>query len=149
MATPNVFDLYQAKEEEKVPQLRRKSSRRHNGETSQGPPAKKGRTKVPPKDMPTGQTSAQPSTPAEKQTPPAPSNPPAAPTREQNKWEETLGAKLSSHALRAAKDRLAHIVKNDRIKNAMVEVESMGVDQILNRTLNEIASVSTSLSLRP
>ena len=95
--------------------------------------------------MPTGQTSAHPPAPAEKQTPPAPSNPPAAPTREQNKREETLGAKLSSRAVRAAKDRIAYIGKNDRVKDAMVEAESMGVDQILNRTLNEIASVSTYL----
>ena len=99
--------------------------------------------------MPAGQTSAHPSAPAEKQTPPTPPNPTAAPTREQNKREETLGAKLSNHALQVAKDFLAHIVKNDRVKNALVEAESMAVDQILNRTLNEKASVSASLSLRP
>ena len=92
--------------------------------------------------MPAGQTSAHPPAPAEKQTPPAPPNPSVTPTREQNKREETLGAKLSSHALRVAKDRLAHIVKNDRVKDVMVEAESMGVDQILNKTLNEISSVS-------
>ena len=53
-----------------------------------------------------------------------------------------------SRALRSAKERLMHIGKNDRVKVSMVEAEDMPVDQILNRTLNEISSVSTSLSLK-
>ncbi|XP_062078206.1 KNR4/SMI1 homolog [Humulus lupulus] len=151
MVTPNVFDLYNDEEEEEVPQLRRKSSRRQTGETSQRP-AKKSRTEDPPRHVPAGQTSIHPPDPAEKETPPAPKIPPpapknpspAAPSREQDRREETLGAKLSSCVVRAAKDRITHIGKNDRVKDAMVKAESMTVDLILNRTLNEISSALLS-----
>ncbi|XP_062114181.1 uncharacterized protein LOC133825218 [Humulus lupulus] len=135
MATPNVFDLYNVEEEEEVPQLRRKSSRRQTGETSQRP-AKKGRTEDPPRDVPAGQTTIHPPTPAEKETPPAPkipppapkNPPPAAPSKEQDRREETLGAKLSSRAVRVAKDRIAYIGKNDRVKDAMTVIEQKVVE---------------------
>ena len=142
MATPNVFNLYQAEEEVEVPLVRRKTSRRHNGESSQGPSAKKGRTEDPSKDAPTGQASAQPSAPAEKEAAPA-ANPPPAARREHTSQAELPGTKLSNRSLRSAKDRLAHILKHGRCREAMAEAESMGVDQILNRALNEVASVST------
>ncbi|XP_062088909.1 uncharacterized protein LOC133795475 [Humulus lupulus] len=146
---PNWEGPFEIIEEEEVPQLRRKSSRRQTGETSQRP-AKKGRTKDPPRDVPAGKTSIHPLAPVEKETPPTPKiPPPAAPSREQDRREKTLGAKLSSRTVRAAKDRIAHIGKNDRVKDAMVMAESMTVDLILNRTLNEISSVSTSLFLKP
>ena len=141
MASPNVFDLYQTQEEEEVPLVQWKSARRHDGESSQAPPAKKGRTADPSKDGPTGQPSAQPPAPAEKETAPA-TNPPPAARREQASQAEIPGTKLSNRSLRSAKDRLAHILKHDRCREAMAEAESMGVDQILNRALNEVASVS-------
>ncbi|XP_062119414.1 uncharacterized protein LOC133833180 [Humulus lupulus] len=78
MATPNIFDLYQIQEEEEVPLVRRKSAKRHNDESSQGPLAKKRRTDDPSKDGPTGQASAQPSAPAEKEAAPAANPSPAA-----------------------------------------------------------------------
>ncbi|XP_062112680.1 uncharacterized protein LOC133823846 [Humulus lupulus] len=126
MTTPNVFDLYQAQEEEEVPLVRQKSSRRHNGESSQGPLAKKGRTDDPSKDMPSRQASAQPSAPAEKEAPPAATNPTPAVTKEQSQQAEVPGTKLSHRALQSAKDRLAHILKHDRCKEAMAEAENMG-----------------------
>ena len=144
IASPNVFDLYQTQEEEEVPLVRRrKSARRQDGESSQAPSAKKSRAADPPKDGPSGQPSAQPPAPAEKEVPLATTNPSPAAKKEQAQQAELPGAKLSSRSLRSAKDRLAHILKHDRCREAMAEAENMGVDQILNRALNEVASVST------
>ena len=50
-----------------------------------------------------------------------------------------------SRAIRSAKDHLDRIGKGDRVRVAMVEAEELPVDQILNRALNEISSVSVSL----
>ena len=145
--------MYQAEDEEEVPQLQRKPKKRI-GESSRGPPAKKGRTEDLPKDAPTGQTpeptgQTHPPAPTEKQTPPAPPNPPAAPTREEITREEALGAKLMSRTLRSARDRLDRIGKGDRVRDAMVEAENLRANQVLNRALNEISSVSTSSLLKP
>ncbi|XP_062118840.1 uncharacterized protein LOC133832521 [Humulus lupulus] len=145
MALPNVFDLYQTQEEEEVPLVRRKSARRHNGESSQAPLAKKGRTDDPFKDGPTGQPSAQPSAPAEKETAPA-ANPSPAARREQTLQVELTGTKLSNRSLRLAKDCLAHILKHERCREAMAKAESLGVDQILNRALNEVANTMLTIT---
>ncbi|XP_062115409.1 uncharacterized protein LOC133829666 [Humulus lupulus] len=148
MATPNIFDMYQAEEEEEVPQLQRRSKRR-TGESSRGPPAKKGRIEDLPKDPPTGQTpgptgQTHPPAPTEKQTPPAPPNPPATSARDEVVRDEALGTKLMSRTLRSARDRLDCIGKGDRVRDAMVEAENLGADQVLNRALNEISSALLS-----
>ncbi|XP_062115240.1 uncharacterized protein LOC133829553 [Humulus lupulus] len=49
-----------------------------------------------------------------------------------------------SRTLRSARDRLDRIGKSDRVRDAMVEAEDMGADQVLNRTLNEISSALLS-----
>ena len=153
MTSANVFDLYSTQEEE-VPLVRkRKSTKKHDGESSQVPPAKKNRATDPSKDGPSGQPSTQPPASAEKEIPPPPAatNPsPTAPTKQAQQTEGALpGARLSSRSLRSAKDCLTHILKHDRYREAMAKAETMGVDQILNRALNEVASVSIlSLLLR-
>ena len=77
MASANVFDLYSTQEEEEVPLVRKKRlTRKHDGEPSQMP--KKNRATDPSKDGPSGQTSAQPPAPLEKEIPPPPA--PAATT---------------------------------------------------------------------
>ncbi|XP_062089749.1 calcium-dependent protein kinase 27-like [Humulus lupulus] len=133
MASANVFDLYSTQEEEEVPLVRKKRlTRKHDGDPSQMPSAKKNRATVPSKDGPSGQTSAQPPAPLEKEIPPPPapatttSSPPAPTEQAQQAKGAPPGAKLSSHSLRSAKDRLAHILKHDRCKEAMAEAETMG-----------------------
>ncbi|XP_062118897.1 uncharacterized protein LOC133832592 [Humulus lupulus] len=146
MASPNVFDLYQTQDEEEVPLVRRrKSARRHDDESSQAPSAKKGRAADPSKDGPSGQPSSQPPATAEKEVPPTAINPSLAVQKEQAQQDELPGARLSICSLRSTKDRLAHILKHDHCREAMVEAENMGVDQILNRALNEEASAMLTM----
>ena len=94
---------------------------------------------------PTGRTPTPPPPPSEQQTTPVRPNPPAAPAREQLSCEEAHGARLMSRAIRSARDRLDRIGKGERVRAAMVQAEELPVDQILNRALNEISSVSVSL----
>ena len=153
MSTPNIFDMYQAEEEEEVPQLQRRSKKR-TGETSQGPSAKKSRPEDLPQGTPTGQSPAPtgrtptpPPAPSEQQNTPARSNPPPAPAREHLSREEAHEARLVSHTIRSAKDRIERIGRGERVGAAMIQAVELPVDQILNRTLNEISSVSISLFL--
>ncbi|XP_062120598.1 uncharacterized protein LOC133834846 [Humulus lupulus] len=150
MSTPNIFDMYQAEEEEEVPQLSRRS-RKRAGESSRGPSAKKSRPEDPPQGTPTGQnpaptgrTPTPPPAPSEQQNTPVRLNPPAAPTREHLSREEAHGARLVSRAIRSAKDRLDCIGKGEHIGIAMIQAEELPVDQILNRALNEISSALLS-----
>ncbi|XP_062089735.1 uncharacterized protein LOC133796277 [Humulus lupulus] len=147
MASANVFDLYSTQEEEEVTLVQKKRlTRKHDGEPSQMPSAKKNRATGPSKDGPSGQTSAQPPAPLEKEIPPPPApaattpSPPAPTEQAQQTEGVPPGAKLSSRSLRSTKDFLTHILKHDPCKEAMAEAETMGVDQILNRALNEVAS---------
>ncbi|XP_062079657.1 uncharacterized protein LOC133784238 [Humulus lupulus] len=142
--------MYQAEEEEEVPQLQRKPKKRI-GESSQGPPAKKGRPEDPPQGTPTGQSPAPtgrtptpPPAPSEQQTTLVRPNPPAAPAREHLSREEAHGARLKSRAIRSARDRLDRIGKGERVRAAMVQAEELPVDQIMNRALNEISSALLS-----
>ena len=153
MTTPNVFDMYQAEEEEEeeVSQLTRRPKKRA-GESSRGPSAKKSRPEDPPQGTPTGQSPAPtgrtptpPPAPSGQQTTPVRPNPPAAPAREHLSREEAHGARLVSRAIRSAKDRLDRIGKGERVGAAMIQAEELPVDQILNRVLNEISSVSVLL----
>ena len=153
MSTPNIFDMYQAEEEEEVPQLQRRSKKR-TGETSRGPSAKKSRPEDLPQGIPTGQSPAPtgrtptpPPAPSEQQNTPARSNPPPAPAREHLSREEAHEARLVSHTIRSAKDRIERIGRGERVGAAMIQAVELPVDQILNRTLNEISSVSISLFL--
>ncbi|XP_062075221.1 receptor-like kinase LIP2 [Humulus lupulus] len=149
MAFANFFDLYSTQEEEEVPLVRRrKSARKHDRESSQVPPAKKNRATDPPKDGPSGQPSAQNSAPAEKEIPPphAATNPSPTAPNEQAQQADLPGAKLASRSLWSAKDRLTHILKHDCCREAMAEGETMGVNQILNRALNEVASAMLTMT---
>ncbi|XP_062076242.1 uncharacterized protein LOC133780663 [Humulus lupulus] len=150
MSTPNIFDMYQAEEEEEVPQLQRRSKKR-TGETSQGPSAKKSRPEdlpqgTPPgqSPAPTGRTPTPPPAPSEQQNTPARSNPPPAPAREHLSREEAHEARLVSRTIRSAKDRIEHIGKGERVGAAMIQAVELPVDQILNRALNEISSALLS-----
>ncbi|XP_062115079.1 uncharacterized protein LOC133829258 [Humulus lupulus] len=150
MSTPNIFDMYQAEEEEEVPQLQRRSKKRA-GETSQGPSAKKSRPEDLPQGTPTGQSPAPtgrtptpPPAPSEQQNTPARSSPPPAPAREHLSREEAHEARLVSRTIRSAKDRIERIGKGERVGAAMIQAVELPVDQILNRALNEISNALLS-----
>ncbi|XP_062119272.1 uncharacterized protein LOC133833024 [Humulus lupulus] len=152
MDSKNVFDIYSAPEVAEVPLVRKKSSRRHAGECSQTPLGKKNRTVGPSADGPSAQPSTQPPSPREQQIPPptastATTPSPPTPTKQtQQAGAASPGGELSSRALRLAKDRLAKILKHDCCKEAMAGTESMGINQILNRALNEMASAMLTLT---
>ncbi|XP_062096044.1 uncharacterized protein LOC133801825 [Humulus lupulus] len=151
MASANVFDIYSTQDEEEVPLVRkRKSSRRHVGESSQMPSAKKNRASGPPAEGPPAQDTKQ--HPLEQEVPS--SNAPAAKTpsplapieQTQQAGGASTRTELSHRVLRSAKDLLAKILKHDRCKKAMAGTEKMGVNQIINRALNETASAMLTLT---
>ncbi|XP_062086079.1 predicted GPI-anchored protein 58 [Humulus lupulus] len=111
-----VFDIYSAPEAPATPSSKKKTSKRHPGESSKVPQAKKPRTARVPKDGPSANATPPPS-PHEQQTPPAPagSTPsPAAPTDQtQQAGHASTGGNITSRAFRSVKDRVAKIVKHD------------------------------------
>ncbi|XP_062099819.1 uncharacterized protein LOC133805666 [Humulus lupulus] len=111
--------------------------------------AKKTRIEDPPAAGPSKNTTPPPS-PLEQQTPPAPvestPSPPAPVDHTQlaalvQTWDD-----IPSRALRSAKDRMTRILRHERSREAMVGTESMDVDHILNRTLNELASAMLTVT---
>ncbi|XP_062095092.1 uncharacterized protein LOC133800960 [Humulus lupulus] len=148
MASKDMFDMYSAPE---APASKKRASRRHHGECSKAPPAKKTRTADSPTDGPSTNcsttsfspraadsacTSRVESTPS----PPTPANQtqPAAPAPT---WGD-----ISSRALRSAKDRMEKILRHERYREAMVGTDSMDVDQILSRALNKLASAMLTVT---
>ncbi|XP_062119920.1 uncharacterized protein LOC133834347 [Humulus lupulus] len=121
MDSENVFDMYYAPEAPEAHASKRKSSKRHQGESSKAPPAKKSRTADPLTDGPS--TNATPPPPLEQQTPPAPvgstPSPPAPTDQTQQATPTSTGGDLLSRALRSAKDRIAKILKHEHYREAM------------------------------
>ena len=130
MDSENVFDIYSAPEAPAAPPSRKKTSKRHPGESSKAPQAKKPRNAGLPEDGPSA--NATPPSPHEQQTPPAParSTPsPAAPTDQtQQASLASTGGDITSRAFRSVKGRVAKIVKHDRCREAMAATEAMDVD---------------------
>ncbi|XP_062089419.1 uncharacterized protein LOC133795949 [Humulus lupulus] len=149
MDSENVFDIYSALEAPEAPLSKKKMSKRHPGESSKGPSAKKTHTADPPADEPST-NAAPPPSPLEQQTPPAPvgstPSPPAPTDQTQQAAPASTGGDISSRALRLVKDRVTKILKHERCREAMAGMETMDVDQILNRTLNEFASAMLTLT---
>ncbi|XP_062081226.1 uncharacterized protein LOC133786029 [Humulus lupulus] len=139
MESENVFDIYSALEAPVAPSSRKKTSKRHPGESSKVPQAKKPCNAGLSKDG--SLANANPPSPQEQQTPPAParSTPsPAAPTDQtQQAGPASTGGDITSRAFRSVKDRVAKIVKHDRFQ------EAMDVEQILNCALNEFSSAKS------
>ncbi|XP_062075190.1 uncharacterized protein LOC133779218 [Humulus lupulus] len=148
MDSKNLFDIYSAPEAPEAPLSKKKMSKRHPGESSKAPQAKKARTAVPPADGPSTNVTPPPS-PLEQQTPPAPirstPSPPAPTDQTQQAAPASTGGDILSLALRSVKDRVAKILKHERCREAMASTEMMDVDQILTRTLNEFASLEAVL----
>ncbi|XP_062114437.1 uncharacterized protein LOC133825524 [Humulus lupulus] len=135
-----MFDFYSAPD---APGSKKKASRRHCEECSKDPPAKKACTEDPPAADPSKNTTPPPS-PVEQQNMSVPvgSTPsPSAPADQTQPATSTpIGDDISSRTLRLAKDRMTRILRHERSREAMAGTESMEVDQILNRALNELAS---------
>ncbi|XP_062085906.1 lysine-rich arabinogalactan protein 18-like [Humulus lupulus] len=131
MESENVFDIYSAPEAPEAPMSKKKTSKRHPGESSKEPPTKKTRTADPPADGPSTNVRPPPS-PLEQQTPPAPveltPSPPAPTDPIQQAALASTGGDISSRALRSVKDRLVKILKHGRCREAMALMEMMDVD---------------------
>ncbi|XP_062085890.1 uncharacterized protein LOC133791997 [Humulus lupulus] len=149
MDSENVFDIYSAPKAPTAPLRKKKTSKRHPGESSKAPQAKKPHTTGVPKDGPSVNATPPPS-PHEQQTPPAPAgstpSPPAPADHTQQANPASTGSDISSHALRLVKDKVAKILKHERCQEAMAGTETMDVDQILNYALNEFASTMLTLT---
>ncbi|XP_062075468.1 lysine-rich arabinogalactan protein 18-like [Humulus lupulus] len=146
MDSENVFDIYSTPA---APSSRKKTSKRHPGESSKAPQATKPRTAGVPEDGPSANATPPPS-PHEKQTPPAPagltSSPPAPVDKTQQDGPASTGGDIPSCALKLVKDKVAKILKHEQCREAMAGTEMMDVDQILNRALNEFASEMLTLT---
>ncbi|XP_062093746.1 uncharacterized protein LOC133799763 [Humulus lupulus] len=142
MDSVNVFDIYSTPETPTAPPSKKKASKRHPGESSKVPQAKKPRNAGLPEDGPSANTT--PPSPRKQQTPPAPAGttpPPAAPTDQAHQVSPaSTGGDITSHAFISVKDRVAKNVKHDRCQ------EAMDVDLILNRTLNEFTNAMLTLT---
>ncbi|XP_062116086.1 uncharacterized protein LOC133830178 [Humulus lupulus] len=133
-----MFDLYS------VPDAlvrKKKASRRHRGECSKEPLAKKTHTEDPPAAGPLKNIMPPPS-PLEQQSPPALVGstlpPPALVDQIQPAAPVQTGDDLSSCVLRSAKDRMTRILRHERSQEAMAG--------ILNRALNELASAMLTMT---
>ncbi|XP_062100526.1 uncharacterized protein LOC133806440 [Humulus lupulus] len=148
MDSENVFDIYSAPEALEAPLSKKRKSKRHPGESSNAPLAKKTRTAGPPTDGPSTNVSPTPS-PLEQQTPPAPvgstPSPPAPIDQTQQDAPASTRGDILSSTLRLVKDRVAKILKHKRCREPMAGMKTMDVDQILTRALNEFANFEAVL----
>ncbi|XP_062088450.1 uncharacterized protein LOC133795011 [Humulus lupulus] len=86
MDSENVFDIYSAPEAPATPSSRKKTSKRHPGESSKAPQAKKPHNAGLPKGGPSA--NATPPSPHEQQTPPAPAGSTPSPTDPTNQTQQ-------------------------------------------------------------
>ncbi|XP_062119013.1 uncharacterized protein LOC133832721 [Humulus lupulus] len=146
-----VLDLYSAPEVPEAPLSKKKASKRHTGESSKMPQAKKSLTAGLPEDRPSSNATPT-SSPHEQQTPPAPAGSTPSPTaltdQTQQAGPASTGGDLTSCTFRSVKDRVAKIVNHDRCREAMAATETMDVDQILTCALNEFSNLSYLFLLR-
>ncbi|XP_062086224.1 predicted GPI-anchored protein 58 [Humulus lupulus] len=143
------MDSESTPEAPKAPVSKKKASKRHPGESSKMPQAKKSRTTGLPEDGPLANATPPPS-PHEQQTPPAPAGSTPSPLTPTDQTQQvgaaSTGVDITSHAFRSVKHKVAKIVKNDHCREAMAATETMDVDQILTRALNEFASAFLTLT---
>ncbi|XP_062079289.1 uncharacterized protein LOC133783657 [Humulus lupulus] len=149
MSSEDLFKLYNVPT---VPSSKKKESRRHCGESSKAPPTKNARTRDPPAAVPSRETTPPPApldqtsplAPTDQTSPPAPDQtPPQAPTSQMPPAQT-----LTSIVLSSAKERLTKLPRHRRSQEAITGTDSMEVDHIINRTLNEIASGMLTMTAR-
>ncbi|XP_062080148.1 uncharacterized protein LOC133784897 [Humulus lupulus] len=141
MPSEEMFDLYSAPD---ALASKKKASRRHRGKCRKEPPAKKKPALRTLQQLVLRKNTTPPPSPLEQQSPPAPvgSTPPPSAPVDQTQPAALVQTRddLSSHALKSSKDKMTRILKHEHSREAMAGIESMDVDQILNRALNELAS---------
>ena len=118
----------------------KKNSNRARGESSKTA-SKKARTDDPPATAPSKENSPPP--PPTEQTTPTPVNPhPSSRAADKEALDNLPEGSLSSLVVGSARKRIYKLSKHRRSQAAINETASMEVDQIINRGLNEIVSVS-------
>ncbi|XP_062100620.1 uncharacterized protein LOC133806547 [Humulus lupulus] len=153
MSSEDVFEHYKAAA---ASSGRKKDSKRTRGESSKTA-SKKARTEDPPATVPSNENTPPPSplkqlasTPPVDQhsTPPTPVDQHPTPQDPTSRTHRTQPEdSLSSSVVSSARERIYKLSKHKRSKEAIDGTISMETDQILNRWLNEIVSVSYFLML--
>ncbi|XP_062103573.1 uncharacterized protein LOC133814656 [Humulus lupulus] len=149
MESTNVFDLYSTPEAAAAaPPSKKKASKRHARESSKEPQPKKVRNAGLSKDGPSA--TVTPPSPHEQQTPSVVTRltPSLAALSDQTQQEApaSTGNLMVGRSFKLIKERLTKITKHDRCRVAMAAMETMGVDPILNRALNEFTSAMLTLT---
>ncbi|XP_062085435.1 uncharacterized protein LOC133791532 [Humulus lupulus] len=135
MDSVNVFDIYSTPETPAAPPSKKKASKRHHGESSKAPQAKKPRNAGLPEDG--SSANATPPSPRNHQIPPAPtrSTPsPAAPTDQtQQASLASTGGDITSRAFKSVKDRVAKIamltLTTGRLRSGVVTEQDKSLEQ--------------------
>ena len=142
MDSRDFFAHYQAAAEASVP---KKDSKRARGESSKTP-SKKARTEDAPTDAPSKEDLTHPPAP-EKQTP-TPADPRSSSKAVDKETTDHLSeGSLPSHIVGMARERLYRLSKHKRSQVAINDTATMDINEVINRGLNEIASVSRLLLL--
>ena len=141
MDSEDFFEHYQTAAAASVP----KDNKRARGESSKTP-SKKARTEDTPGAGPSKENMTLP--PPTEQSTPAPENPQLSSKAAGRETLDNLSeGSLSSLMVGSARERIYKLSKHRRSQAAINETTSMEVDQIINRGLNEIVSVSHLLLL--
>ncbi|XP_062116122.1 uncharacterized protein LOC133830212 [Humulus lupulus] len=152
MSAEDLFDLYNELEPA-APPSKKKGSRQHHGESSSNPLTKKVRTADPPMPAPSKETTPPPApidrtsppAPVNQTHPPAPVNQPPPALADQTPPDQT-GEDLTNIVLSSAKDTLTKLSRHRCSREAIIGTDSMEVDQIINRALNEVLSGVLTMS---
>ncbi|XP_062118818.1 uncharacterized protein LOC133832497 [Humulus lupulus] len=152
MSAEDPFNLY-SEPDPVAPVSKKKGSRQHRGESNNNPPMKKTRTEDPPILVPSKETTPPPA-PVDQPSPPAPMDqtlPPTPadqtpPTPTDQTPPNQTGEALMNMALISAKDRLTKLLRHQHSREAISNTDSMEVEQIFNRALNEVPSGVLTMS---
>ena len=143
MNSGDFFAHYQAAAEASVP----KDGKRARGESSKTP-AKKARTENASTDAPSKENLTYP--PAPEQQTPTPADPRSSSKAVDKEAMDHLSeGSLPSHVVGMARERIYRLSKHKRSQVAINDTATMDIHDIINRGLNEIASVSCLLLLCP
>ncbi|XP_062104255.1 proline-rich receptor-like protein kinase PERK8 [Humulus lupulus] len=144
MSAEDLFDLY-SEPEPAAPSRKKKGSRQHRGVSSSNPPKKKTQTADPPIPVPSKETmpppapidQTSPPTLVNQTCPPTPLNQPPPAPADQTPPDQT-GDALTNIVLSSAKDRMIKLSRHRRSREAIIGTDSMKINQIINRALNEV-----------
>ncbi|XP_062103586.1 uncharacterized protein LOC133814671 [Humulus lupulus] len=148
MSAEDPFNMY-SEPDPVTPASKKKGSRQHRGESSSNPPTKKAQTEDPPIPVPSKETTPPPA-PVDQTSPPAPvdQTPPPAPADQTlpDQKGKTLEEALMNIALISAKDRVTKLSRHRHSRESISDTDSLEVDQIFSRALNEVLSGVLTMS---